>query len=121
MSDTRVQHRTIPSILNIPTEPFHSASHSLYGPRGPVQAAPTGRRARKPLSTPPASLEEHVADAISKVPDLSSKQKLALRNTFLQMCRDISFIRMLSESAHAHGPWSEQAAHPTMDSQGNVY
>ena len=67
------------------------------------------------MSTPPMSLEHHIQDSIARVPDLSPKQKLALRNTLTTMMRDISFIRMLAESAHMHGPWSAAA----LDPQGN--
>jgi hypothetical protein len=66
------------------------------------------------------SLEHHVQDAIAKIPDLSPRQKLALRNTLMAMCRDISFIRMLADSAKAAGPWSEAAVQGT-DSQGNTW
>jgi hypothetical protein len=59
------------------------------------------------LSTPPESLEEHVADAIARVPDLSPRQRLALRNVMMSMTRDIGFIRLIDEQTH--GPWSEAA------------
>jgi hypothetical protein len=93
------------SLLNTPTEPFPGAGAALYtkyGPRGPAN---TGRQ-RKPLSEPPTSLEEHVQDCIAKVPDLSNKQKLALRNTIMAMTRDISFLKMAMEQA---GPWTKAA------------
>jgi hypothetical protein len=48
-----------------------------------------------------------VQDALARVPDLSPKQKLALRNTLMQMTRDISFIRLIADSAR--GPWTEAA------------
>jgi hypothetical protein len=53
------------------------------------------------------SLEHHVQDAIAKIPDLSPRQKLALRNTIMAMTRDISFIRLIHEQTR--GPWSEAA------------
>jgi hypothetical protein len=56
------------------------------------------------------SLEHHVQDSIAKVPDLSPRQKLALRNTLMAMCRDISFIKLVHEQAHHLGPYSDQAA-----------
>jgi hypothetical protein len=53
------------------------------------------------------SIEHHVQDAIARVPDLSPRQKLALRNVLMAMTRDISFIRMIADSAR--GPWTEAA------------
>jgi hypothetical protein len=56
------------------------------------------------------SIEHHVQDAIAKIPDLSPRQKLALRNTLMALCRDISFIKLIAEQAHHLGPYSEAAA-----------
>jgi hypothetical protein len=107
MLDQRRAHYTVkPSLLNIPVEPYRGAAHSLYGERGPVQAANTGRRR---ASEPPMSIEHHVQDAIAKIPDLSPRQKLALRNTLMAMCRDISFIKLIAEQAHHLGPYSAAA------------
>ena len=69
------------------------------------------------MSGPPMSLEHYIQDSVAKVPDLSPRQKLALRNTFMALTRDIGFIRLITESAHAHGPWSTAATH--MDSKDN--
>jgi hypothetical protein len=93
--------------LNEPTPKFEGPAHSLYGPRGPQQAHNTGRRRS---SEPPTSIEHHVQDAIAKIPDLNPRQKLALRNTLMAMCRDISFIHLVSQQAHQLGPHSSQAA-----------
>jgi hypothetical protein len=93
------------SLMNMPTPPFHGAAHSLYGDRGPTQAHNTGRR--KAFNGPPQSIEEHVQDALARVPDLSPKQRLALRNTLMTMTRDISFVRMIADQTR--GPWSEAA------------
>jgi hypothetical protein len=116
MADPRPQHITHrgPSLLNIPTEPFHGPGASLYGERGPKRAFPDYHR-RKALSGAPMSLEHYVQDSIARVPDLSPRQKLALRNTIMAMTRDIGFIRLIHEQTH--GPYSDQAA--GMDSQGN--
>jgi hypothetical protein len=118
MPDTRKGHFTYPatptSLMNQETPPFPGAGAALYtkyGPRGPAN---TGRQ-RKPLSTPPQSLEEHIQDALARIPDLSSKQKLALRNVLMAMCRDISFIRCIHEQAQSLGPHSDQAAGIPMD------
>jgi hypothetical protein len=100
------------SLLNMPTPKFEGPAHSLYGPRGPVQSHNTGRR--RP-SEPPMSIEHHVQDAIARVADLSPRQKLALRNTLMTMCRDISFIKLIHEQARHLGPYSDQAAGVPMD------
>jgi hypothetical protein len=111
MADPRPQHYTVrPSLLNQPTPPFNGAANAIYGNRGPQRASPDyGSRGRKALSSPPQSLEEHVQDAIARIPDLSPKQKLALRNVLMGMTRDVSFARMVLDQAKAKGPWSEAA------------
>ena len=43
-------------------------------------------------------------DAIARVPDLSPRQRLALRNTVMAMTRDISFIKLIHDQTR--GPWS---------------
>ena len=53
------------------------------------------------------TIEHHIDDAIAKVPDLSPKQRNALRNLMMGMTRDISFIKLVADSAR--GPWSDQA------------
>src|SRR5215831_19901309 len=107
MPDARKAHYTVrQSLLNEPTPPYLGPGASLYGPRGPQQAHNTGRRR---ASEPPTSLEHHVQDAIAKIPDLSPRQKLALRNTLMAMCRDISFIHLVSQQAHQLGPYSAAA------------
>jgi hypothetical protein len=100
--------------MNQPTPVFQGPAHSLYGPRGPIQAQNTGRQ-RKALSGPPESLEAHIQDALARIPDLTGRQKLALHNTLRAMCRDISFIKLISEQAHQLGPHSDQAAGVPMD------
>jgi hypothetical protein len=67
-------NRLRPSLVNTPTEPFHGAGNSLYGPRGPQRAAPD-YGARKPLSDPPQSLAEHIEDAVARVPGLTAEQR----------------------------------------------
>jgi hypothetical protein len=44
---------------------------------------------------------------------LGPKQRLALTNTLLAMCKDISFIKLIHDSTR--GPWSDQAAGVPMD------
>jgi hypothetical protein len=92
MADPRPQHITHrgPSLLKIPTPPYPGPGAALYGDRGPQRASNTGRR--RALSSPPTSLEEHVQDAIARVPDLSSKQRLALRNTMMAMTATLSSL-----------------------------
>jgi hypothetical protein len=104
----RVHYHQKPSLLNQPL--YNGAANAMYGDRGPQRASPDyGGRGRKAMSTPPMSLEHYIQDAIAKVPDLSPRQRLALRNTFMSLTRDIGYIRLITESAHAHGPWSQQA------------
>jgi hypothetical protein len=95
------------SLLNTPTEPFPGAANAIYGKRGPQRAAPD-YAARKPLSSPPESLADHIDDTLSHV-DLTASQKRALRSELLRMCRDISFIRCVGEQAHGSGPHSATA------------
>jgi hypothetical protein len=109
MPDTRIRQRHEgPSLLNIPTPVFQGPAHSLYGPRGPVQPQNTGRQ-RKPLSTPPESIQHHVDDCLARVADLSPRQRNAVRAEMLRMMNDITFLRMLTTEARARGPWSEAA------------
>ena len=115
MADPRPQHRTMQSLLNTPTPPFNGAAASLYGPRGPrgpTQAANTGRQ-RKALQGPPENIQHHVDDALARVADLSPRQRNAVRAEVLRMWNDITFLRMLTEEARARGPWSAEAVHPT--------
>jgi hypothetical protein len=52
MADPRPQHYTMrPSLLNQPTPPFNGPGEALYGKRGPVKAAHTGRRSRRVWAT----------------------------------------------------------------------
>ena len=105
MADPRPQHRTVPahmrqSLLNTPSPEFRGAAHSLYGPRGPVQAHNTGRQE-------PQSLADHVDLALDRVKGLGPKQRLALHNEVLRMLRDIEVIRLVAHSVR--GPYSEAA------------
>jgi hypothetical protein len=90
----------MPSLLNQPTPPFNGAAHALYGERGPVQAAHTGRHE-------PQSLGDHVDLMLDRVKGLGPKQKLALHGEVLRMLRDLDVIRLIMHSAR--GPWSQQA------------
>jgi hypothetical protein len=57
---------------------------------------------RKPLSSPPESLSEHIDDAIARVPDLSAKQRAAVKAAMTTMLRDIGFNKMMADQAKAH-------------------
>jgi hypothetical protein len=72
----------------------------LYGPRGPQQAQNTGRQ-RKPLSTPPESIQHHIDDCLAHVADLSTRQKTALRAEIGKMLNDITFLHGRSEGPGA--------------------
>jgi hypothetical protein len=89
------------SLLNTPTPPFQGPAHAIYGDRGPQRAGPD-YGARKPLSTPPESLADHIDDAIAKVPGLSAKQRNAVRGAMIAMTRDIGFSKLIHEQASAH-------------------
>ena len=104
---TRLRHEG-PSLLNVPTPVFQGPAHSLYGPRGPQQAQNAGRQ-RRPLSTPPETIQHHVDDYLARVADLSGRQRQAVRAEVLRMMNDITFLRMLTEEARARGPWSQHA------------
>jgi hypothetical protein len=89
------------SLLNEPVVPFRGAAHAIYGDRGPARAAPD-YGARKPLSTPPESLADHIDDAVAKVPGLSAKQRAAIKAAMTTMLRDIGFNKMMAEQSRAH-------------------
>jgi hypothetical protein len=54
------------------------------------------------LSTPPESLADHIDDAIAKVPDLTAKQRAAVRAAMTTMLRDIGFNKMMADQSRAH-------------------
>jgi hypothetical protein len=89
-----------PSLLNQPNPEFHSAARSLYGDRGPVRAANTGRQE-------PQSLGDHVDLMLDRVKGLGRQQKLSLHNEVLRMLRDVQVIHLIMHSAR--GPWTQQA------------
>jgi hypothetical protein len=103
MPDARPSHTTV-SLLNQPTPPYHGPAASLYGERGPKRSY--GNLGRKRVG-PPASIADHVDDALKHVAGLTPRQRLAVHNEMVKLCRDISFIRMIAESAR--GPWSQAA------------
>jgi hypothetical protein len=92
---------------------------SIYGPQGPSNAL--GTPGERPMTTtlkyrprgtppgPPQNIQEHIEQAIAKVPRIGPQQRTALIHTLMGMMRDISFIRMLADSARAAGPWSQHA------------
>jgi hypothetical protein len=89
------------SLMNMPTPPYLGPGHAIYGSRGPARAAPD-YGARKPLSGPPESLADHIDDAIARVPDLSAKQRAAVKAAMTTMLRDIGFNKMMADQAKAH-------------------
>jgi hypothetical protein len=58
--------------------------------------------ARKPNSTPPETLSDHIDDAIGKVPGLSAKQRGAIKAAMTVMLRDIGFNKLMAEQSQAH-------------------
>jgi hypothetical protein len=93
MADPRPQHIT--------------AATSLYGPRGPVGPAHTGR-------VEPQTLSDYVDMALDRVRSLGPKTRLAVHAEICRMLRDIEVIHLVAHSAREPGP-----AH--MDGNGNVY
>jgi hypothetical protein len=55
---------------------------------------------------PPASLDEHIVNALSKVPGLSAKQRNSVRAVVHDMVRDITFLRMAA--GELRGPEGSQ-------------
>jgi len=77
----------------------------------PAAAAVYGKRgSARQMRGPPQSLEEHINEAMVRVPNLSPRDRNAIRNVMLQKTRDLDFIRLIMEGAR--GPWSERAAQP---------
>jgi hypothetical protein len=72
----------------------------------------TTKLAFRPRGTPPGppqNVEEHISQALAKVPNISSRQRTALTHVLMAMCRDIDFLRQLTAAAKAIGPWSQAA------------
>jgi hypothetical protein len=57
----------------------------------------------------PQNLQEHVEQALAKVPGMGPKTRQATVVAMMAMMRDIHFLRMLTDVAKARGPWSEAA------------
>ena len=108
MADQRPSHHTMhtmgPSLMNQPTEPYRGPGASLYGDRGPKRSYGNLGRRRE---GPPQSIADHIDDALKHVAGLTPRQRLAVHNKMTELCRDISFIRMIADQAR--GPWSEAA------------
>ena len=99
MPDARRAHYTYPpgpSLVNQPTPPFNGAANSLYGPRGPQRSHNTGRQ-----DHPPESIADHIDSAIAHVAGLTPKQRLAVHNEMVRLCRDVSFMRMVAAQVRA--------------------
>ena len=85
---------------------IHShVAHSVYGATGPRNDMPGG--SPRPLTTrlrwagqppePPASLAEHIDRAVSRLRDLSPKQRREVGQVMLELTRDISFVKMVPD------------------------
>jgi hypothetical protein len=92
-------------LVNQPTPPFNGPGAALYGDRGPQRAHNTGRR-----DGPPASIADHIDEAIQHVAGLTPKQRLAVHNEMVRLCRDVSFMRMVAAQVRGPGP-DELAVH----------
>jgi hypothetical protein len=62
---------------------------------------------------PPQTIQEHVAAAVEKIPDLTRRQKNSVHAAMLSLCRDIGFIRAI----HGQVNWSNQ---PTPSDEGRA-
>jgi hypothetical protein len=116
---------------------FHRPAASLYGPKGPEQNL--GQFTPRPMTTTlrfgkapppePASISEHISNAVGKIPGLSSRQKLAVHAAMVTLCRDISFVKMVHDQVGwARGPpltkveccrpsrWTSTSVNPTAGS-----
>jgi hypothetical protein len=47
-------------------------------------------------------LADHIDDAIARVPDLSAKQRGAIKAAMTTMLRDIGFNRLMADQSRAH-------------------
>jgi hypothetical protein len=92
------------SLLNTPTPPFEGAATALYTKRGPAGPAPNYNGRRK--GEPPQSITDHIADAVAKIPDLSARQRNAVKAAVTSMLHDIRFLQMLH--AQTRDPWIKQ-------------
>src|SRR6516165_9594433 len=102
MADVRPGHMR-ESRLNQPTPPFNGAATALYGKRGPQRTSPDYRAKHGP----PQSIADHINDAIRRVAGLTPRQRLAVHNEMVRLCRDISFMKMVADQTR--GPYSEAA------------
>ena len=53
------------------------------------------------------SIADHINDAIRRVAGLTPRQRLAVHNEMVRLCRDISFMKMVADQTR--GPYSEAA------------
>ena len=94
---------------------IHShVAHSVYGPTGPRNDMPGG--SPRPLATtlrfakapaePPQSLAEHIDRAVTRLRDLSPRQRREVASVMLELTRDISFVKMVAGQVH----WSQAPA-----------
>ena len=85
--------------------PVHRHAASLYGPQGPVNDL--GKFTPRPMTTTiklqgttePQNIEEHIRQALQKVPGMGPKTRQATVVAMLGMMRDIHFLRMLTDAA----------------------
>ena len=59
---------------------------------------------------PPESIADHIDEAIKHVAGLSPKQRLAVHNEMVRLCRDVRFMRMVAAQVRGPGP-DELAVH----------
>ena len=85
---------------------IHShVAHSVYGEHGPRNEL--GYFSPRPLVNklkwhgepppPPASISEHIAQTVQRIPNLSPKQRASVIAAVTEMTRDLSFVRHIMD------------------------
>jgi hypothetical protein len=75
---------------------------------------PLTTRLRWPAGEPiaPATIAEHLDQAIARVPGLSAKQRQAVHAVLVEKCRDLSFAKMVAGQLHPAVDHSEGTLPP---------
>jgi hypothetical protein len=74
-------------------------------PGGSPRPLTTTLRFAKAPAEPPSSLAEHIDRAVTRLRDLSPRQRREVATVMLELTRDISFVKMIAGQVS----WSHQA------------
>jgi hypothetical protein len=85
--------------------PQHShVSRSIYSSHGPQQVLGNQIPHDRPMTTtmrfakappePPASISEHISQAVDRIPGLTARQKNSVIASIITLTRDISFLKL---------------------------